>query len=482
MMKKYFLFALLPFIFSCTNKVKDKSELISIDHKKTTEIESNAFGIQFNPMPFHTNSEYDSLDVPKLLNELPVLIERTEKLGAKWARLSVDWSNIEDNDGNMHWEILDKAIAGLNDIDVEVYLCLHGGHREHTEFRPPVTEKELAAWDHWVEQMVRRYHEDITYWEIWNEGNSIWFWNDDPDAEEYFQLVKTSVETIKANDDNVKIVGGNLARLDLPFAQQLFDLGIAKYIDVFTFHPYSAFPEAIVKKIQAQVATPIWYERLDHPVQGLKDLIKNSGEEIALWQGECGYPSAMNSKGWNGSGPWNHKTQSKWIIRRALTDLSFDAGVSTYFCLKEYGSKDRYNAKGLIERVNLEEKPAFEVYQNVISTLNGEIETIDFDLGYKIKEVGSFYGVKNKNIFGTALINDAGETFYAYWIPTRMQETIDEAVVDVILHGRKLDAPVLLDLLNGHYSEIENIEYVEGNTILKNMPLKDYPMIIRVSP
>ena len=44
---------------------------------------------------------------------------------------------------------------------------------------------------------------------------------------EYFELVKQSSILLRRNVPEVKIIGGSLARLDLPFADTLAQLGIA---------------------------------------------------------------------------------------------------------------------------------------------------------------------------------------------------------------------------------------------------------------
>ena len=475
---------------SCKNYTPNKKDQFSnyslsfLDNLKpikSTQKEFSHFGVQYNGMPFHLSVEFDSLDVEYYLSQIPITAQAASELGLKWARVSVDWSSVEDNDGIFHWEILDNTISQLIDKKIEIYLCLHGGHREHTAFDPPVKEIELRAWDNFVRKVVIRYKEQIDYWEIWNEGNSVWFWGNAPDASEYLQLVKRTSTLIDEIDPGSKIIGGNLARLDLPFAEELFDIGIADYIDVFTFHPYGHFPEAIVKKIALQAQTPHWYIPADHQVEDLLSVVDKTGKDIEVWQGECGYPSQMNGMGWNGSGPWSETIQCKWIMRRALVDLSFNSKVSTYFLMKEAKNLGRkaYNYKGLLRHADNHKKPAFYTYQNVIAALPGKLTAVkDHDASLNITEEGSFEGVQERDIMTVMLRDEHQKPFFAYWLVLRMQDDTDLGHTDLTLSGVKLKKPVLVDLMTGRRYTIEDYSYTENGTILRNLPVADYPFIV----
>lgn len=447
----------------------------------STDKDFSHFGVQYNGMPFHLSVEFDSLDVEYYLSQIPVTAQAASELGLKWARVSVDWSSVEDNDGNFHWEILDKTVSSLNDKKIEIYLCLHGGHREHTSFDPPVKEDELRAWENFARKVVKRYKNQIDYWEIWNEGNSVWFWGNDPDASEYLELVKRTTNLINEIDPGSKIIGGNMARLDLPFAEELFDIGIADYIDVFTFHPYGHFPEAIVRKIAFQAQTPHWYIPVDHQVEDLLAVVEKTGKDIEVWQGECGYPSQMNGMGWNGSGPWSDTIQCKWIMRRALVDLSFNSNVSTYFLMKEAKNlgREAYNYKGLLRHADNHKKPAYHAYQNVIAALPGKLTAVkDHDATFTINDDGSFAGVKNRDIMTVMLRDEYQKPFFAYWLVLRMQDETEPGHANITLRGIKLKNPVLVDLMSGRQYAVNDYSYTENGTILRNLPVADYPFII----
>ncbi|NQZ75336.1 MAG: hypothetical protein HRT61_04385 [Ekhidna sp.] len=453
---------------------------------RSNEISKSPWGIHFNGMPFHdmTFAQYDSLDVEALLEELPILIEKTSEMGLKWARVSVDWGLIEDNQGEFHWEILDPTIKGLIDAGIEVYPSLHAGHVMHTNKTPPTSPKELEAWLNFVEKVVSRYQDKVTYWEIWNEPNTTWFWGT-PNAAEYTALVKQSSQLIKRIIPEAKVIGGSLARLDVPYADSLFNLGIAEYIDVFSFHPYGVFPEAALKKMKVQVRMPLLYEPVMNTVEGLQQLIAASGKEIELWQGECGYPSAMNGGGWNGTGPYGENTQAKWILRRAFTDLSFDANVSAYFMLKEnkHPNYDFYNYKGLLEFHDLRPKAGFKAFQNLASTINGDTKRMEeLTCSFEIHDWGGLPGIKSKNLRNAAFQKE-DQVLLAYWGVTHMQENTAPGRLDLTIKKSGIENYSSIELINfltGSIYTPTDVAFSADSFTIQGVPFADYPFMIRI--
>lgn len=472
----------------CNSDYSDQNKLSSfilsfadtIKNYTSQEITQSPFGVQYNGMPFHTNAEYDSFNHENLLQHIPVTAQAASDLGVKWARVSVDWSSIEDNAGTFHWEILDEIVNELTRRDIEIYLCLHGGHRIHTDFRPPVNEQELESWGNYVESTVQRYTSKIDYWEIWNEPNTIWFWNNNPDADEYLNLVKFTERLINQNDDNPVIIGGSLARLDLPFAKALFDRGIGDYIDVFTFHPYGHFPEGIVRRIDMPVQTPHWYIPADHQVEDLIETAENANPDIQVWQGECGYPSKMNTMGWNGTGPYSDRIQGKWIMRRALVDLSFGSQISCYFLMKESkGGNNRMNYKGLLQAKDNSKKPAYFVYQNLIGTLKGSFTPVEnMSADFTIIDEGGYPGVQEKDIFSVLLQDSSGKQYFGYNYVVRMQNDIPHSTVNLKLNNTVIRNPVLIDMIEGKKYTINDYSYSNNSLIMDNLPIADYPFFI----
>ena len=477
-------FATLCAILAISSETQAQG-MVKIDKIKplsSSEITASPWGIQFNPFPFHHNVRYHQLDTRFFLGQTPFLIEKAEELGVKWARLSVDWPSVQDNNGEYHFELTDAAIEPLAKKGVKIYLCLHNGHPKFSGGLPPFSKKQgLGHWLAWVETMVTRYKDHVDYWEIWNEPNYSAFWKPKPSPKEYARLVESTAPLIRKTDPGCKVISGGVARFDLPYLRQLMAEDIAAHIDVLAVHPYNEMPEACVLNIKRPVKTPHWYEKSSHEASGLMELANSGTKKLEVWQGECGYPSGQNSKGWQGNGPWSENIQAKWLLRRALTDLHFGASVSAYFLLREAVSPTNYeslNHKGLIHFGNSGLKKGFFAYQNLTALYNGDFEPLEnIEIDCEIVSPGSFEGAKGSNVFTVALQNNRSEKYIAYWLPWRIQDQVRQGSVDITLSGWDKKDPVLVDLLNGDVYSPE-VERSTGALSIKNLPISDSPWVL----
>lgn len=447
------------------------------------QIEETPWGVEFNALPPHIDRYPGELEKisPQHIDSLLMLVS---ELGVKRVRLSVNWSNIVDTAGNYHWQKADQIIHGLAAKKIEISLCINGGHRKYTHSRAPETASEIEYWKEFAGRLIERYKTKVSHWELWNEPNTIWFWKPKPKAEKYVALMKEFYTLLKELDPKAKITGGSLARLDLVYADSLFQLGIGKYIDAISYHPYNEFPEAIVNPVRVSVKTPSWYAEADHSVFRLKEMVDSVNPSIELWQGECGYPSRDNSSGWMGNGPWSPSVQAKWLLRRMFTDLSYNARSISYFCLVDYSlngnideGKGNVNSKGLLQLNTLSPKPAYKAYQNLISLMNGRLEAkISTDYEVKITSEGSFYNIKPKNLRLLEIQDETEGRYLAYWIVWRMQELVNNAGA-TIETKTPFREPVLVNLLTGELTKIKFVMTDDSQQLLQ-LPLADYPFVI----
>lgn len=448
----------------------------------SNEIKNSPWGIQFNLLPPHVDKYPSDFHTDTLLDDLSVLLDRVTALGVKWARVSVNWSTIEDRHGNYHWAYLDSLIAGLSKAGIEPYVCLNGGHKTYTDELPPtVSELGMQSWLSFVKLMADRYANKVDYWEIWNEPNYPSFWKPEPDAEKYVELVKETVFTIREYDQDAVILGGSLARMDLPYAQKIFGAGIGEYIDVLTVHPYNAIPTGSVRKIGYPVKTPDYYLPSSHQYKDFYQLLEKYHSDIEIWQAECGYPSAQNSHGWTGTGPWGENIQAKWLLRRMIADVSQKVNVSAYFSMWEYKlnpDERTTNRKGLLKLEDMAPKQAFDTYRNLIALFKSdEIDVRETDSHFQINRTASFPGIWEENIQSWNLTVE-GNYFFCYWLPWRMAEFVNPAETDLKLKLPSMKDPVLVDLLTGYVYNIENMNLDGDFKVLQSLPLTDYPLVV----
>jgi len=469
--------SMLCILITISTELFSQTENLKIKHKLSSQIEYSPWGVQFNPVAPHIDLEIGRVNNQEVYNLIDSLLVDLNDSGSKWVRFSVNWNYIQDPSGKFFWSYPDRVIQGLHNRGINIIVCLNGGNKPLTKNASIRGENEVANWLKFADSLSIRYSKEVKYYELWNEPNTVWFWKPSPKASEYFELVKLTSSILHKNVPEVKVIGGSLARLDLPFADTLARLGIHKYIDVFSIHPYNEFPEAIFKKINMPVKTPIQYIEADHQISELRKLF--TGTNVRIWQDECGYPSTANSLGWTGNGPWGDSIQSKWILRRMITDMIVGSDISCYFSLYEFreGNPDKYNSKGLIKLGTLERKLSFYTYRNMASIFSDSV-TINLKPVFKVIEKvteGIFLNFNNDEVMGYSL-QCRNMNSFAYWLPWRMQEIIRPAKISLKISD--ISDPVLVDMIKGTVKPLDSKQAGDGLIIIENVPLTDYPIFI----
>lgn len=111
---------------------------------------------------------------------------------------------------------------------------------------------DMEAYRNFVVKLVERYDGDgsddmpgltfpIKHWEVMNEpefstGDLIFFQGD---AADYYDILRTTYEAVKAADPEAYVVQGGMAGMmdiDIKFWQEVFDLGGAAYLDIMNMH------------------------------------------------------------------------------------------------------------------------------------------------------------------------------------------------------------------------------------------------------
>lgn len=495
-------FAFLTILAGCGEKGTQNAPLIDADKELNTYYQQNSqlqyagkikpvtsrnggkapWGVQFNLLPPHIDVATHEYELDSLVTAVTDLLNKANRIGLKWARVSVNWSTIEDTTGNYHWQYLDTLLNGLEANQIEPYLCINGGHERYTGKLPPTANPEgLKAWKRFVTTMVQRYSDRVDYWEVWNEPNYPSFWKPEPNAADYVRLTAATSKIINRHDPGSTILGGSLARVDMPYAKAMFKEGIAKYIDVVTVHPYNAIPLGSFEKMAYPIRTPDYYLPSSNQISELRELIKQYDAGIKVWQAECGYPSGQNSHGWTGTGPWGENIQAKWLLRRGIADITHRIPVSGYFTMWEFklGSGWKKNYKGLLEFENRAPKQSFHTYQNLAGLVRGPVEMPGqkSEASFTIQQEGIFKGVRPENIHATRFQANGADIF-CYWLPWRAQELITPATVNLVLPKGSIQDPVVVDLFSGAVFNPQQKQQENGRLKLKQLPLTDFPVAV----
>jgi len=408
------------------------------------------------------------------------LLDLASESGAKWSRFIVRWPYIEVEKGHYDWDLFDTGVEGLTSRGVNLFVgtsaSSHPAYHDFPEgyWYPPTPSPEaMAGYCRYIATMVERYRDRVRHFEIWNEPNIRNFWRPEPDPNAYAYLVREAANAMRDVDPDIKILAGVLAgvgpeRLGFvrPFMQEP---GTAEAFDIFTYHPYNPIPEETFEQIRT-----------------LAEVVHDRAPGKPLWQGECGCPSSGDTIHFRGDAPWGYNVQSKWLLRRLLTDYLAGAEVSIYFLLVEFyrhrvngdpASPLGYNTKGLIQHTTWEPKPAYYTFQNLAACIDSTWLPVAQPIELEVLDPGTFYGIgPHENRLPCVPWHFAmakGDTrMLLHWLPWRPQEMVEPAKVRLTAAGVRWSTPVVVDLLTGEVSEAE----LEGEAVIA--PMADYPMIV----
>ena len=454
-------------------------KLGNVTIKKPIDITASPFGIGCETLD---RQLWEPKEVYPWMNDLPV----------KWARLQTGWNRVERVKDQYDWAWLDESVDGLIERGIQPFFNVGYGNKNYTEgetgAHPIISAEVQRAWARFVTALAKRYRGKVKYYEIWNEPNLKGFWRPgEIDPGRYVDLVRLSAPLIRKNCPGAVIVGGVTSRLPYTFIRDMFEAGLGKEIDIFSFHPYSTIPETYTERIEA-----------------LRRLIKQYNPALKIWQGENGFPSEPKSTGFIGEGPYTENIQAKVMLRRLLTDCSLDIAMTLWFLIVDLHDYPKgsgnVNYKGILKsKPEISPKVAFKALQHLGSLVHGEVHTrnsiihlMDGTEPAGEKEyaaLGNGAGQRLNGVSATTL-NTANGTVLAYWSNEKAADTYSARTAHLFLwdwEGAGFQNPVLVDPLSGEIFELADHEKFYDNDkyrisqeaqLFRKLPLRDYPLLI----
>lgn len=173
---------------------------------------------------------------------------------------------------------------------------------------PPRGADEIRFFSDFVGFLVDRYGTRVERYEIWNEPNSLDFWEPAPDAAEYAALLRSAYLRAKAVDPEVTVAFGGLSMNDVGFLEKYYEAARAypdarqsdHFFDVLTVHPYTYGQSPDWKGAGRRMAGP--NGPLDQSFTGLSEMKssmeRNQDGAKKIFVGEFGYPTASTSDTW----------------------------------------------------------------------------------------------------------------------------------------------------------------------------------------
>lgn len=283
------------------------------------------------------------------------------RAGALWGRNEFLWAQMEPERGVWDFAKADSAIKIFQDHKMHL-LGILGYSTDWLKGSAPSTEEEMAAFVQYVEQITRRYRNQIDFWEVWNEPNTIRFRLPKPDAKEYTRLLKSAYTTIKKTAPEKQVIGMATNPEDLSFIEQALQMGAGDFTDIISIHPYQDPPSTH--------GSPL--SQLDK-IRTLRELLKKYNCARPLWITECGLQTGGNS---------SERDQAVYLVKLYVLVLAEGLAERIYwFNLTDSGERDSPEGGhfGLMHK-DQTPKPSYVSYYTMVEHLHDFISVKRLEL------------------------------------------------------------------------------------------------------
>lgn len=195
--------------------------------------------------PVAVNGTMTTLDSPQAVDAQAKLMEDAY---VGYSREEFEWNRIEPRNDYFDWPKFDQTVAIASARNVHLIGKLvytadwatsapAGTSSSQLRYYPPNSMSDYADY---VRQVVERYKDTVTVWEVWNEPNHNLYWKPSPDPVAYTELLKTAYQTIKSVQPQSTVILGGVAGFNEPYMQGLVAAGAIPYFDALGLHTYVA--------------------------------------------------------------------------------------------------------------------------------------------------------------------------------------------------------------------------------------------------
>ena len=453
----------------------------NVKAKSSKDVKSSRLGLGFEKL------DRDVFDPEKAY-------DKVAQLGVKWIRIQSGWQRTEKVKGLYDFEWIDNIVNNLLVRGLKPWICLCYGNGLYTEAArqefgavgcPPIhSAEEKLAWNNYVRETAEHFKGRVEYYEVWNEPDGKWCWKHGANGTEYGNFVIDTAKALRSGDATAKVIGGSIYSRELRFLNTAFKTGMGDYIDAITFHEYTAREELVFERVAA-----------------LRGLCNEYNPHIKIIQGESGSQSRSNGNGALKTGAWTQKKQAKQLLRHTLADLITEVEFTSYFsCLDmiealrgKVNDKSSYMDYGYFGVLGADfdengfasgdytPKMSYIALQTIASVFAEEFKVCDLPIIFTPQESPRIFSkdLDSFSIIRGGFKRNNGASAFVYWNSTDLMTTEFESTVTIQVAA--LDPKIsLIDLMDGSIYEIPSgmIEYEEGCIMLKNIPIKDYPLLL----
>jgi len=170
---------------------------------------------------------------------------KLKQLGIKWARIDINWKDIEPSKGNYRWNWIDNSVNGCLSNGIQVYASIAYSPSWLSKDHTKMPNKD--EWTRFIKAVVTRYKTKISVYGLWNEPNLKGFGNFKP--KEYCENILVPGYKIIKSLGNYQVAGGELSTASSShwwsWMRMLYKY--RKYFDIFSMHSYQPTYDRVIK-------------------------------------------------------------------------------------------------------------------------------------------------------------------------------------------------------------------------------------------
>jgi hypothetical protein len=307
------------------------------------------------------------------------------------------------------------------------------------------TEDEIQRYFDYVRFVIRNFGDRVQYYEIWNEPN---FKNSimNIDVADYIDLTRRTIAVIREEEPEAKIVVGSVHIHDsesLGYLSTILKSDLMPMVDVIAWHPMIGLIPG-----KSECNGDFYYE---YPpiVQEIKSLANTNGFTGEFTADELHWQTPKTNP--NSACTCSEQVSAKYYARGILMHLGMDVSV------------------GLV--LDTDDQPvAFSLVRNISTIMAG---ANPINLSVEVQGEAS-----NIKTYGFSLPN--GDRLVALWTDGLAVDDDPGIASTLTIPGFSNWNAVGMDVLNGFEQKLI-ISNENGNLIIRDLLIKDYPIVIRLS-
>jgi hypothetical protein len=343
---------------------------------------------------------------------------------------------------------VDQTITEYADAGIEIELVLASG--AGIPFADGIfqSEEDFEQYIDFVSFVVSHFKGRIHAYEIWNEPGHM-------QPRVYANLVERVVPIIREGDENAKIIIGAIQgnwdngypgygeyqrfSVDIRYLNELLQSGVVHMVDGISWHPmYDNLP------------SDPYYQGYPELVQSIKDLATSQGFDGEYYADEMLW-TTVDEPNWDNGPPSSALIAAKYYTR-TITEhrgLGINVTINTFF-----------------------QVPFVEPIHNLADRLAGAGPD---------ETTLSVTTSKDAVVRAYTFTLPAGDKLVALWTNGIAVEEDSGIETQVTIPGLSASKVVGMDILYGFEQELI-FEEVDGNLMINNLVVKDYPILLRLIP